>query len=961
MSRILLLVFLAAALFSIGASVVFVETDLEEQAEVEHVLARESHFYLQRAYPFRQIPPDARLRAVEQLNRDMNSSMLAVEQTRRWQPIGPEFLPNGQPIDFNNSPPISVSGRATAIAIDPSNSNKIFLGTAQGGVWRSDDAGASWKPIADDLPSLAVGSLSIDPRNPNVIFLGTGEANFSSLSYYGAGLFKSTDGGSSWARAGQLPTRVCISRIVFEPGNSQTLYAATSFARTNSARPIDSFDSGVFKSIDGGASWNKVLDGIATDLVANPSSPAELFAAIGDPFGNQMNGIYRSTNAGGSWQLVETLPRGLNTGRIELARSPSSPNILFASVARVATEGLMNLFKSVDGGNSWAVVSDAPNYCASQCFFNNFVAVHPTDPSVVFLGGVPLFRSTDGGISYTNVSSPKQFGPGLHADNHAIAFDPQDRNKIYVANDGGIFRSSDLGNSWTSLNNGLSTFQFQSVVSHPLDGNRAIGGTQDNGTLLYTGMPAWRQIDTGDGGETAIDPNIPDTLYHFYFFLLLARSDDGGQRFSIKTTGLPVSSNGFPLERSQFYAPLVIDPVNSNTLYTGSIRVFRTTSRGEIWMPISSDLTKGIGSISAIAVASSDPNVICAGTSDGNLARTTDGGTSWQSINSGLPNRFVTRLVIDPSSPQTVYVTFSGFGSGHVFKTTNGGQSWVNISDNLPDLPVNAMALDTGAAGVIYVATDIGVFVSRTGGGNWRMLSQGLPMVAVFDLDLNRRTGRLIAATHGRGMFSLPLDGIDDNTSPQVSVESPKGGERFNAGDSVEIRWSATDDSGVASQNIDLSIDGGASFSVPVASGLAGDLRSFNLQVPDLSTTQARVRISARDSAGNTGTGSSASNFTIAAPPRPVIGKVQFKNGGNGKLIIDGEGFIVDDTVIEVDGRQLQTTKYPKAFRKPDGSATRLQGVDSQLKQLIQPGKKVNITLLNKSTGRRSIVFEFSF
>src|SRR5262249_42956022 len=319
----------------------------------------------------------------------------------------------------------------------------------------------------------------------------------------------------------------------------------------------------------------------------------------------------------------------------------------------------------------------------------------------------------------------------------------------------------------------------------------------------------------------------------------------------------------------------------------------------------------------------------------------------------------ITRMAVDPSNSQTAFAAFSGFGTGHVFNTTDGGTSWRDVSDNLPDLPVNAIAIDTEMPNIVYIATDLGVFVSRSGGGRWRMIDSGLPMAAVFDLDLNRRTGQLIAATHGRGMFVLPLDGIDDAVPPQVSVESPRGGETLRAGDTVQISWSASDDGAVVSQDIALSIDGGGNYNIPIASGLNGGARTFQWSVPETATDHARVRVTARDEAGNVGSGASAADFKIEVPPTPLIRRVQFKNGGNGKLIVDGEGLFVNDTVIEIDGRQLATTKYPKPFQLPTGMTTRLQGLDGNLKQLIPLGRSVLVTLLNKNTNRRSQPFEF--
>jgi photosystem II stability/assembly factor-like uncharacterized protein len=959
MARPLLLAAIALAFIIgiFGANGAQLGTDDRELAEADRVAERAAQFYAERAYPFTAIPPGARLHALAQMKKITMLQPLDAGSIRQWRELGPSFVPNGQPLDSDKSPRIAISGRATAVTIDPNDNQTIYLGAAQGGVWRSSDAGVSWQPLTDSLPSLAVGSLAIDPRDSNVIFVGTGEANFSMDSYYGAGVFKTTDGGGIWLPTGALPTRASIANITIDPGNSQTIYLAVS---SPSALVPDDM-GGIFKSTDGGNNWQRLLTGIGTDLSINPVKPSDLVAALGDFRGAKENGIYRSIDAGVSWQLINALPSGESTGRIRLSRSISSPNIIYASIANNnSAGGIINLYSSIDGGNSWAVVTNAPDYCGNQCFYNNFIALSPTDPSIVYLGGTALFRSTDGGATFINISDAQQPGPGLHADNHGIAFDPSDDKRIYVVNDGGIFCSANLGDKWTPLNKGLATLQFQSVASDPVNSQRAIGGTQDNGTLLYNGSPTWTTIDLSDGGETAIDPNSPNTLYHFYYSLWFLRSDNGGQSFALKINGLPIGSGGFSLERALFYAPLALDRNASQTLYTGATSLYRTTNRGELWNSISPDLTNGVGAISAIAIAPSDSNVIYVGSSDGNLARSGDNGASWQSIAAGLPNRFVKRLAVDAADAQTAYVTFSGFGSGHIFKTIDGGQHWLDISDNLPDIPVNGIALDANIPGTIYLGTDIGVFISRTGQGDWRALNAGLPNVAVFQLDLNRKTGQLIAATHGRGMFALPLDGVDDTTPPTVSVLSPQGGEAFVANQLATISWQAQDDVAIASQDIVLSLDSGATYSNVIVSGLSAQARSFQWQVNDIATTHARIQVVARDGAGNVGAGSSGSDFTIISYPRPIITGVEFQTAGNGKLLVFGSNFMVGDSVIEINGRQLEKTKYPKKFTMPNGSLTRLQGIDSQLKQLLMSGQQATIDVFNKSAGRRSLPFSFT-
>jgi len=470
------------------------------------------------------------------------------------------------------------------------------------------------------------------------------------------------------------------------------------------------------------------------------------------------------------------------------------------------------------------------------------VAVHPTDPNTVYFGAVSLFRSTNGGASFSSITA------GIHVDQHAFAFAPQNASVVYVGNDGGIFKSTNGGTSWSSLNSNLAITQFYPGVSlHPTDANYILGGTQDNGTLRFTGSSVWDEILGGDGGFTAIDFATPTTIYAETQWTQGSassgprRSDNGGPPFTTKNSGINVSDD------AAFIPPYVMDPSNSQTLYFGTNRLYKTTNRGDFWTVLagSTNLTKGTGVISTIAVAPSNPQVIYVGASDGNVVVTTNGGSTVATIISGLPNRSVMAIAVDPTSASTAYVVFSGFGTGHIFTTTNTGASWTNISANLPDVPVNAILLDPGAPSNIYIGTDLGVFRSTDGGGSWSALNTGLPNVAVFDLAFRSGTNVLVAATHGRGVFKMPVTG-----TPVLSVTP-------TSQDFGKVTTGSTTDRTFTVQNIGQgTLSGSASTSTPFSVTTGGTY--------SLGTGESRSVV-VRFAPGSVGVFSSAVTFTGAS------------------------------------------------------------------------------------------------
>ncbi len=703
------------------------------------------YFYEPRAFPFARVPAGALQRARLQMAarwpqlfaRPSASSSLAA--TSVWTSIGPAPVDQG------------TSGRIATVAVHPTDSRIIYIGAAQGGVWKSVDGGGSWVPLTDNECSLAMGSLVIDPVNPQIVYAGTGELNFSGDSYYGCGVLRSTDGGASWTQLGAVTFDspaggARISRLAIDPGTAGSASGTTVMAASN---------VGLWRSHDSGLTWDLALGGTATDVVFDPANPAIVYAALGIAGGNAVNGVYRSTDHGITFSRLTAFPTA-DIGRIALAIAPSAPNILYAAVQDAINGSgndsqLLGIWKTTDGGTTWARVTASGADCASQCWYNLVLLTDPLDPSLVYFGGVVLYRSDDGGASFRSILR------NIHVDQHAIAVDPKAPATIFAGNDGGIFRSPDRGATWTSLNTNLAITQFYAGISlHPTNPSFALGGTQDNGTLEFGGNLQWTTVLGGDGGYTAVnrqDPNIAwaETQWSQNSgFSGPRRRIGGGSISALKTTGID------PSDRALFIPPLVIDRNDGNTLYFGTFRVYRTTNNGELWAPISPDMTRGqTGRVSAIAPAPGSASVIYVGTNDGNVQVSRDGGANWLLSTTGLPTRAVTDIAVDPENPAVAVLSVSGFGTGHVFRTTDFGGTWSDISANLPGDPVNAVLTDRGLGQDIYIGTDLGIFRSTDVGRSWTPFGDGLPHVAVFDLAYNSATGVALAATHGRGMFSF--------------------------------------------------------------------------------------------------------------------------------------------------------------------------------------------------------------
>lgn len=661
--------------------------------------------------------------------------------------------------------PTNIGGRVVDIAVDPVAADTIYIAAATGGVWKSTDKGARFNSIWPAENPQSIGALVITSNG--TLFAGTGEANpgGGSITYPGGGIYRSTDGGANWQNVG-LPNSHTIGRLAVDPTNPQHVFAAVTGDLYNPGG-----ERGVYKSTDSGSTWTQVLAGDngttgAVDLAIDPTNPNRVFAAMWDhlrepdlrTYGGLGSGVFRSTDGGSNWQrLTNGLPAsGPNIGRIGIALAPSNPQRLYVIVNQ--TNGFFQgFYRSDTGGDSWTMLPNDGNLSGAQSSYGWWfgrVWVDPLDQAHIFGAGVYLCESSNGGSSFT-----AQFSP--HADHHAMAWDSKVINRVYLGNDGGVYRSDVNGSNdhWTFGVRQPFT-QFYSVDVSEQDDTRLVGGAQDNGANRSYPGSGWNSYIGGDGEETLIDPVNQDRVYGCYQYGACSRSTDGGNS-NIDFTFSTVSS------RRNWFTPLQFNPSDPTVIYYAGDRVNRSTDYGVHWSVISPDLTGGpgrdpnypFGTCTTLAGSKTDPSRILAGTDDGRVWFTTNNGVNWTQVtDSDLPGTWVTRVMVDPANAQVNYATFSGFRAGveqpYVLKTIDGGTTWTNISGNLPQAPVNDIVV---LGSTLYVGTDVGVFRSTNGGRTWRTAGRSLPSVPVTDLEYRVASNTLYAATFGRGMYMLAL------------------------------------------------------------------------------------------------------------------------------------------------------------------------------------------------------------
>jgi len=667
------------------------------------------------------------------------------DHLQTWTFLGPQPILNEVWSGYADA-----SGRLSSINVHPTDPDVIYLAGAQGGTWKSNDGGVNWIPLTDHLSSLASGALAFDPVDPDVIYYGTGEQHFSGDSFYGDGLFKTTDAGITWSKIALKDTvGSYIARVLLKPTDSDIIHVAS--------------DRGYLQSTNGGSSWTVRLGTTwCTDLAISPPAPSTVFAAL------HSDGIYKSTNDGTSWiKLTDGLPAS-GFARINMAISPSDTNVIYASF--VSNSGaLYGMYKTTNAGHSWENLPNTPNYLYYMGSYCNCIIVHPTNTNICYAGGVfpyttgfyGLIKTTDGGNSWTDVTIGID-GSQLHPDQHCLAFGPD--TTLWVGNDGGIWKTTDEGQTWINCNHTLGVTQFYTLATHPANSNFLLGGNQDNGTVQYEGHLGWPQVFAGDGGPVAIEWDSPNIYYTTYILMTYLYKYDNGVWID-DVTG-PWDGD----RASWCNGPLVVDPNQSDALLVGTYRVFRTTNSGSDWTQISGDLAGGSAYLRALAVSATGSDTIYSSSSNGKVYVTTDAST-WNPRYTGLPSVPIPDVLVDPTDWQTAYVCADRSSSGRVYKTTDAGLSWSDITCNLSTgLRAMSMTADFSLCPpALYLGTDYGVYYSTNGGTNWSKYGTDLPNIAIYEIGCDTTNGLLVAATHGRGMWRTTLfTPIEEETSTPI-------------------------------------------------------------------------------------------------------------------------------------------------------------------------------------------------
>lgn len=716
---------------------------------------RRAWFEEPRAYPNAQIDWDARLaakRAFAARTTTFGSMMAAASSAGSWIPMGPSgffgqgYWDSGVQLD---------AGRVDAIAIHPTAPSTMVVASPNGGLWRTTSSGSSWSPVFDTQCSLQMSTVRFDPVNPSIVYAGAADGSGAA----GCALFRSTDGGVTWGNwNGGLNFSAYsggnINALFIDPATAGTTTGTTMFFSFGSA--------GIYRSTNSGQSWARVLTfGYVTSIVALPSRAGTFFAGVVDDASTSStrSGLYRSDNNGATWVQVTTGSAFATVVRFQLATSASRPGSVWILAGDKTTSAFSSLSRWDDGTATLTTLAASgidPNSAArthfgDQAWYDLALVVDPSDASRVYVAGVRAFRSTDGGLSFAPM------GTEIHCDWHALEVDPLNPRRLYAGTDGGVFVSVDGGDSWVSRNMGLViSMYYPGISQHPTDVNVVLGGLQDNGSLLSNASTLFGSVSGGDGGYAAINPATPSVLWSTSQWskttgAVIYRTSPGTGGFSVQVrrgSGITVS------DRAQFMPPMIMAPLTPTTLYFGTHRLYRTTNEGLTWTPASGDLSKGSGSITAIAVAPSDALTIYVGTSDGNLNVSRDGGGTFLTA---AATRTVTDFAVDYTDPRRAVATLSGSGAAHVYLTSDAGATWSNITANLPDMPANAAVIADDSPNHIFIGNDVGVFETTDGGLTWTNTPSGLPNVVVNDLSYNRTTKQLVAATYGRGLFRYSL------------------------------------------------------------------------------------------------------------------------------------------------------------------------------------------------------------
>lgn len=690
---------------------------------------------------------------------------LDIVATPNWKPVGPSGAPSSG----------GGAGRLNCITLSTKNKDLMWVGSAGGGAWKSTDGGKTWKAMTDDLPNLAVNDVALDPNDENVVYLGTGDdwgsgiVDFSQRELFrisfSIGIMKSTDGGASWQQTGltwQTSQLESVAKILVDPSNSNIVIAATS--------------EGIYKSANAGKTWVKKSTTRCRDLEIHPIDRKIWYASSNNAF-------MRSTDVGETWVVVNIANLPSQTRRTAITSSTLDPSTLYL-VAANPNGGYSGLFRSTDAGQSWASRSTSPNILANdvggisaqgQGWYDLALACNPTNQNTVFVGGINIWRSTNSGTGW-GISAHwtgENQTPYVHADIHDMDFSHL-TNDLYAATDGGLFKSTNNGETWSDASGNMEIHQFYRISIFENDPAFLLGGAQDNGSSRFSNN-RWTQISGGDGMDNIISHSNKNVLFASSQGGNIVKSTDGGNSVD------PIVSSFTTGEPGDWIAPMRMSSQDANKLYVGFLNVWTSDDGGDDWTRLGT-IPNAQSTIHSLAISQSNPSWIYTCNKQ-NLFVSSNGGSTWLQRSIPAPALNLTTIAVHPTNHLRACITFARYGASTAYETTNGGQSWTDISSGLPKTPANSAMYQKGSADRLFVGTDVGLYYKEKSSPKFVDYNEGLPNVSIQDIEINYKTFKLLVGTFGRGIWEAQLP---DCTAGTLDVVT-KGDTTFCEGDSVVL------------------------------------------------------------------------------------------------------------------------------------------------------------------------------
>lgn len=800
---------------------------LESEGEGKPIIEQSFELWTaMRSYPFDEINAKTFPGSHRSMRQNMTMRALQTDQvtTLPWQPLAP----------------MNFAGRILCMAVSPTNANTIYVGAASGGLWKTTTGGTggpggiSWTYLPTGFPVLGIGAIAINPQNENEIYIGTGEVynkNEKGVTagghirtyrgFYGIGILKTTDGGTTWTQVLNFEKTSLegVHDMIVNPLKPSTVYAATT--------------NGLYRSFNSGGNWTRIHSVLMTmDLAMKPGDTSVLYVACGN-FSSTGNGLYKSTNAGAATPTFTRMTSGLPssfTGMARIAISAANPNRIYASIGHTSgATTKYGLYVSTNQGSSWSKATST-NIIGNQGWYAHDVVVDPANANTVYWSEIDIYKSTNGGSSFSKKSNWSGWNLGnttigttaegtsnyVHADIHRMYIV---NGALFSCTDGGLFKSTNGGTSYLSLNGGLQTAQIYPNASiSKTDPNYMLLGLQDNGTFVYRGQPGTARVIGADGFCTAIDPSNDNIGFAQYYFFNVKKTTDKGYTFPTTSYTNNYNSAVVPNENACFNAPIIFANNNSNIVYGGTIYLKKSTNKGSSWSNGNGGaaVSGSANPIITLAVAPSDDNNVYISTSPGGSNRsrmyvTTNGGTSVTNITGTLPDRYYSKIAVDPVDKNRVATTLSGFGSSHVFISHDGGLNWTDIGGGLPDVPHNTLAFDPANPSILYIGNDLGVYYATdvptaypgsSATVNWASYNEGFTdATLVSDLTVTGN-GKLRLSTHGRGLWERDLATAPESALLLSGLEAKAGSEQNL------ISWKASNESKVEYYELEYSSDG---------------------------------------------------------------------------------------------------------------------------------------------------------